>query len=194
PPANPGNDLPRNCASLFSEFRAGNFLVSIASHENNFVAHSYTVDVGYVDHHQIHCYSTKECAALSAYQHGGATVRKLPWIAISVTSRQSCDPHFARSDEGAAIADGAPFRQIAHEANARLPCHYWLEQFLKLRQRRNAVKHDAGAHNVEGLRIVRSCACALHDVRLVGSRKFSANLPNYVSESDELVARVFHIF
>src|SRR5882724_5711623 len=67
PCANAGNNLPRNGAGPFREFCAGNFLVSIASHQNNFVAHLHLIDVSYVDNHQIHCYSTEEWAALTAY-------------------------------------------------------------------------------------------------------------------------------
>ena len=60
PRANAGNNLPRNGAGPFSKFRAGNFFVFITSHENNFVAHLHIIDVSYIDHHQIHCYSTEK--------------------------------------------------------------------------------------------------------------------------------------
>src|SRR5436309_15787552 len=118
----------------------------------------------------------------------------MPWIAISVTGRQGGNPHFSGSDKRAAVTDGAPFRHIANKYNSRFPCHHWLEQFLKFRERRNPVKHDAGAHDLECWRIERECACALQDMRSVTSRNFSANSLDDSSESDELAAREFRVF
>src|SRR6266545_3385700 len=194
PRANPGNDLPCNCSGLFSEFYAGYFLAPIPPHENNFVAHLHIIDVADVDHHQIHRYPANKGATLPAHQDGGATIGKMPWITIGVTGRQGCDPHFSRSDKRATITDGAPFRHIANKDNSRFPCHHWLEQFLKFRQRRNPVKHDAGAHDLERRRIERECACALQDMRSVTSRNFGANPLDDSSKSDELAACEFCVF
>src|SRR5881397_3241335 len=118
----------------------------------------------------------------------------MPWIAISVTGRQGGNPHFSGSDKRAAITDGAPFRHIANKDNSHFPCHHWLEQFLKFRERRNPVKHDAGSHDIKRRWLERKCACALQDMRSVISRNFRANPLDDSSESNELAPREFHVF
>src|SRR6266496_288792 len=85
PRANAGNNFPWNGAGFLSEFRAGDFLTPIAPHENNVVTGSHTLDVAYVDHHQIHCYPANNRAALTPHQDGRVAVRKMPWIPIGVT-------------------------------------------------------------------------------------------------------------
>ena len=49
--ANSGSDFPSNRPGALSQLRARNFLISIASHENNFVACLHIVDLAHVDHH-----------------------------------------------------------------------------------------------------------------------------------------------
>src|ERR1041384_3537297 len=64
----------------------------------------------------------------------------------------------------------------------------------KFRERRNAVQHYTGAHNVVGLLIEGESAGALQHVRLVTSGNFCADFVNDFLESSELVASVFGVF
>src|SRR5439155_1344530 len=128
--------------------------------------------------------------APAAKQERDVTIGKVPWIPISVTSRQRGDPHFSRSNESAAVTNGTSFRHIAHESNSRFPCHRRFEKFLKFRQRRNPVKHDAGAHHIKERIIKRECAGALQDVRFEIARNCSTKLLNDFAESLKLVAGV----
>src|SRR5438552_941059 len=93
---------------------ATDFLTPVASHENNFVTYLQIIDLAHVDHHQIHGYSANERATLAAHQDGGTAIGKVPWVAIGITGRQCCDPHFLRSDKRATVTNGAPFWHVAH--------------------------------------------------------------------------------
>src|ERR1051326_3013660 len=117
----------------------------------------------------------------------------MPGIAISVTCRHCCDAHFAGRNERAAITDRAAFWHIANQQDLRFPCHHWLEQFLKLRQRRNPVKHDARAYDLERWRIECQRACALQHVCPVSSRNFGAKLLDDSSKSHDLSACEFRV-
>src|ERR1041385_2182234 len=64
----------------------------------------------------------------------------------------------------------------------------------KFWERRNAVQHYTGAHNVVGLLIEGESAGALQHVRLVTSGNFCADFVNDFLESSELVASVFGVF
>src|SRR6266576_4683477 len=114
-------------------------------------------------------------------------------IPIGVTNQHRRDPHLSRSDERPAITDGTALRHIAHESNSRFPLHHRFEKFLKLRQGRNPVEHDASAHDVENLFLKREYAGALQYVNLIIAGNFGAKLFHVSSEAQKLVARVFCI-
>src|SRR5438046_7783162 len=117
----------------------------------------------------------------------------MPRVAIGVTGRERCDPHFSWSGKCPAVTDGSPFRDVANQRNARFPCHHRLEQLLKFRDRRNAVEHDASTDQIECLRMEREYDCALQNVCLVTGRKLRANLLDYPSVSYELIERVLSL-
>src|SRR5581483_11604825 len=84
--ANASRYFPGNRARLLSQFRAGDFLVPITSHQNNLVVYLHVIDLANINHHQIHRHPAKNSATLPPNQNGGVTIGKRPWISIRITS------------------------------------------------------------------------------------------------------------
>src|SRR5215472_11828634 len=83
--ANSRDNFPSDRPRFFAQFSARNFFTSIASHEDNIVAYLHIIEPAHIDHHQVHCYSAQNRAALAAHQNGGATIGKMPGVTIGVT-------------------------------------------------------------------------------------------------------------
>src|SRR5947207_14989340 len=114
----------------------------------------------------------------------------MSWITIGVTSRQRCDAHLSRSNEGSTVTNGAALGHITQESNSRFPCHHRFKKLLKAWQRRNPIQHDAGAYDVENLFIKREHACALQYVGFIIAGNFGPKFFHVLSKSQELVTRV----
>src|ERR1700757_2470387 len=193
--ANSCRNFPGDRASSPGQVRAGNFLVPIAPHQNDDVAGLSVSDLADIDHHQIHRHTAENGATLPANQNSGVAIRKVPWISVGVTSCQRRDPHFPRSDEGAAIANGTSLRHVAHQTNAGFPCHHRFEEVLKFRKWRNPVKHDPGAHHVEGAHMSSEAkhACALEHMRFIIDWNHGAKLLRDFAKARKLIACVVRI-
>src|SRR5205823_3533002 len=100
--ANSRRDLPCNRARLRGQFRAGNFLISSASHENDLIAYLCVIDVADIDHHQIHRYAAQERATVTANENCSVAIGKMSRISIGIAAGQRGDPHFSRSNKRAA--------------------------------------------------------------------------------------------
>ena len=92
--ANPRDDFPGDGVGAFRQLRRGNFLLALAAHQNNFVAHRSVRDMRNVDHHQIHRDAPEQRAALPANQHRCVAIREMPRITVGVTGRQAWPPAF----------------------------------------------------------------------------------------------------
>src|SRR4030095_2158796 len=118
----------------------------------------------------------------------------MPWITNCVTGGQRGDAHLSRSNEGAAVANGAPFRNIADERNSCFPCHCRFEKFLKFRQGRNPVEHDASTDDIEERVRESEHARALQHMRFEISGSRVAQLLHDLAEPYNLIACVLRVF